>query len=94
MNGDATGTNGTAPPNAGRTKESQQPQTNGVGGVGQQQQGQSITVREGWFGPDGLPDVRVPVATVETGVEYLKGRLKECVEVVPDEEIEDESDDE
>lgn len=42
----------------------------------------AIAVREGWFGPDGLPDVKIPVATVEAGVEFLKERVRDVVEFV------------
>lgn len=44
----------------------------------------AISVREGWFGPDGLPDVKIPVATVEAGVEFLKERVRDVVEIVED----------
>ncbi|KAK5939256.1 hypothetical protein PMZ80_008559 [Knufia obscura] len=44
----------------------------------------AIAVREGWFGPDGLPDVKIPVATVETGVEFLKERVRDVVEIAED----------
>ena len=44
----------------------------------------AIAVREGWFGPDGLPDVKIPVATVESGVEFLKERVRDVVEIVED----------
>lgn len=46
----------------------------------------AIAVREGWFGPDGLPDVRVPMAAVEAGCDFLKGKVKHVVEVVDEEE--------
>lgn len=44
----------------------------------------AIAVREGWFGPDGLPDVKIPVATVEASVEFLKGRVRDVIEIVED----------
>ncbi|KAK5085318.1 hypothetical protein LTR05_004601 [Lithohypha guttulata] len=44
----------------------------------------AIAVREGWFGPDGLPDVKIPVATVEASVEFLKERVRNVIEVVED----------
>ena len=44
----------------------------------------AIAVREGWFGPDGLPDVKIPVVTVEAGVEFLKERVRDVVEIVED----------
>ena len=89
-------TNGTAEKDKSSTEA---PHTNGsgsgsaTGSQGQSQNG-SITVREGWFGADGLPDVRIPEVTVDTGVEYLKERIRECVKVVPDEEVEIDSDEE
>ena len=33
-------------------------------------------------GTDGLPDVRIPLKTVEEGVEFLKARVRDVVEVV------------
>ena len=44
----------------------------------------AIAVREGWFGPDGLPDVKIPVATVEAGVEFLKEKVRDAVEFEDD----------
>lgn len=44
----------------------------------------AIAVRDGWFGADGLPDVRVPAATVEGAVDFLKEKVRECIEVVDD----------
>lgn len=44
----------------------------------------AIAVREGWFGPDGLPDVKIPVATIEKGVEFLKERVRDAVEFEED----------
>lgn len=34
------------------------------------------------YGPDGYPDVRIPLKTVEEGVDFLKARVKDVVEVV------------
>jgi len=34
------------------------------------------------YGPDGWPDVRIPLKTVEEGVEFLKGRVRDVIEVV------------
>ena len=43
----------------------------------------AIAVSKEWNGgPDGLPDVRIPEATVEAGVEFLRGRIMDNVEVV------------
>lgn len=44
----------------------------------------AIAVREGWFGPDGLPDVRIPERTVQVGIEFLRDRIKDSIEVVED----------
>lgn len=59
------------------------PNGTGAKNLGANGNNTSISVREGWFGPDGLPDVRIPVATVEDGVDFLKERIKDVVEVVP-----------
>lgn len=53
-------------------------QATNVNGVG------SIAVREGWFGADGLPDVRIPEKTVEVGVEFLKEKIVDVVQPVDD----------
>ena len=45
-----------------------------------------ITLRPGWLGEDGLPDVRIPSETVEAGVEFLKEKIKDVVEVVDSED--------
>lgn len=44
----------------------------------------AIAIREGWFGPDGLPDVKIPVATVEAAAEFLKEKVRDEVEIVED----------
>jgi hypothetical protein len=44
-------------------------------------QGAIVVSKEWSGGPDGLPDVRIPVQTVEVGVEFLKERIKDVVEV-------------
>lgn len=44
----------------------------------------AIAVRDGWFGSDGLPDVRIPAASLETAVDFLKEKVRRCVEVVED----------
>jgi hypothetical protein len=36
-----------------------------------------------------LPDVRIPLKTVEEGVEFLKARVREVVEVVEPEALEE-----
>jgi len=51
----------------------------------------AIALSKEWSGgPDGLPDVRIPEITVELGVDFLKERIKDCVE--PVEEEDDDSD--
>lgn len=65
----AAAVNGIGTPNA----------MNGVNGNG------AIVLSKEWSGgPDGLPDVRLPEPTVEAGVEFLKGRIKEAVEPLDD----------
>ncbi|KAK5094547.1 hypothetical protein LTR70_004068 [Exophiala xenobiotica] len=44
----------------------------------------AIAVRDGWFGPDGLPDVKIPVAAVEAGADFLRGKVRHLVEIVED----------
>jgi hypothetical protein len=39
-------------------------------------------VPQAGLGQDGLPDVRIPLKTVEEGVEFLKARVRDVVEVV------------
>jgi hypothetical protein len=41
------------------------------------------------LGQDGLPDVRIPLKTVEEGVEFLKARVRDVVEVVEPEALEE-----
>jgi len=66
--------NGAATANGAST-----PLTNGVNGTG------AIALSKEWSGgPDGLPDVRIPEATVEAGVEFLKEKIKNVVEPVED----------
>ena len=49
--------------------------------------GGAITVSKEWSGgPDGLPDVRIPEVTVESGVEFLKEKIKDVVEVVDEDD--------
>lgn len=66
--------------NAHKDKDGTATPTNNMNGNG------AIAVREGWFGPDGLPDVRVPMAAVDAGCEFLKGKVKHVVDVVDEEE--------
>ncbi|ETN41900.1 uncharacterized protein HMPREF1541_03839 [Cyphellophora europaea CBS 101466] len=44
-------------------------------------QGAIVVSKEWSGGPDGLPDIRIPEATVEVGVDFLKDRIKDVVEV-------------
>ncbi len=72
--GGGTQTNGTSTP------------TNTQNGAGMNGGG-AITVSKEWSGgPDGLPDVRIPEVTVESGVEFLKEKIKDVVEVVDDDD--------
>ena len=41
-------------------------------------------------GPDGMPDVRIPQTTVDVGVQFLRERIKDAVEVMPDEDEDEE----
>jgi hypothetical protein len=60
---------------------------NGVAANGGMNGTNAITVSKEWSGgPDGLPDVRIPEVTVEAGVEFLKERIKDVVEVVDEED--------
>jgi hypothetical protein len=55
------------------------PAVNGVNSNG------AIALSKEWSGgPDGLPDVRIPEATVEVGVDFLKDRIKDAVKPVED----------
>lgn len=55
----------------------------GVAGGAAAAGGGAIVVSKEWSGgPDGLPDVRVPIVTVEGAVEFLRERIKDVVEVV------------
>ena len=66
-------TNGTSTPTTS--------QNGGMNGAG------AITVSKEWSGgPDGLPDVRIPEATVEVGVDFLKEKIKDVVEVVDEDD--------
>lgn len=59
----------------------------GAGGGAGGAKPNAIALSKEWNGgPDGLPDVRVPEATVEVGVEFLRQRIKDVVEVVEDED--------
>ena len=46
----------------------------------------TIVLPDGSRETDGWPDVRIPQKTVEDGVEFLKTRIKDLVEVVPSDE--------
>ncbi|ETI21066.1 hypothetical protein G647_07410 [Cladophialophora carrionii CBS 160.54] len=51
----------------------------------------AIALSKEWSGgPDGLPDVRVPLATVELAIEFLQEQIAEVIEPVRDDD--DESD--
>jgi hypothetical protein len=44
--------------------------------------GGAIVVGADWAGPDGKPNVKIPAATVEVGVEFLKEKIRDAVVVV------------
>ena len=55
----------------------------GTNGVNQN----AIALSKEWSGgPDGLPDVRIPEPTVEVGVDFLKERIRDAVEVGEDDD--------
>jgi hypothetical protein len=58
--------------------------TNGAATNGINANGAIVLSKEWSGGPDGLPDVRIPEATVEVGVEFLKEKIKDAVEPVED----------
>lgn len=49
----------------------------------------AATLPQGSYGADGLPDVRIPLKTVEAGVAFLKTRVRDVVEIVEPEELEE-----
>ena len=58
------------------------PSQNGMNGGG------SIALSKEWTsGPDGLPDVHVPHNVIDVGVDFLKDKIKDVVEPVPDDEV-------
>lgn len=65
-------------------------QTNGTGrdtnGAGEKMNGShtngAIVVGADWVGPDGKPNVRIPQQAVEVGVEFLKEKIKDAVDIV------------
>lgn len=70
--------NGASTPSA-----SQSQGQNGMNGAG------AIAVSTEWIGgPDGLPDVRIPESAVEVGVDFLKDKMRDVVELVDDDELE------
>jgi hypothetical protein len=48
----------------------------------------AIVVGADWAGPDGKPNVRIPEHAVEVGVEFLREKIKDAVEIV---EVDDEA---
>jgi hypothetical protein len=46
-------------------------------------------VSQAGLGQDGLPDVRIPLKVVEEGVEFLKARVRDVVEIVEPEALEE-----
>lgn len=81
----------TAATNGGAGGGSQAQTTSAAGGASQANgtntptasgsQGAIVVSKEWNGGPDGLPDVRIPEKTVDAGVEFLKERIKDVVEV-------------
>lgn len=63
-------------------------QTNGIGinGASEKTNGSqtngAIAVGADWAGPDGKPNVRIPERAVEVGVELLREKIKDAVDIV------------
>jgi hypothetical protein len=49
----------------------------------------TVVLPQGSYGADGWPDVRIPLKTVEEGVEFLRARVRDVVEVVEPEDLEE-----
>ena len=49
----------------------------------------TVILPQGSYGADGWPDVRFPLKTVEEGVEFLKARVKDVVEIVEPDDLEE-----
>jgi hypothetical protein len=49
----------------------------------------TVVLPQGSYGADGWPDVRIPLKTVEEGVEFLKARIKDVVEMVEPDDLEE-----
>lgn len=49
----------------------------------------TVILPQGSYGADGWPDVRIPLKTVEDGVDFLKAKVKDVVEVVEPDELEE-----
>jgi hypothetical protein len=49
----------------------------------------TVILPQGSYGTDGWPDVRIPLKTVEEGVEFLKAKVRDVVEVVEPEDVEE-----
>ncbi|EXJ84824.1 hypothetical protein A1O3_05497 [Capronia epimyces CBS 606.96] len=74
-----SGPNGSAAANKVIANGTSTAGANGINGNG------AIALSKEWSGgPDGLPDVRIPEATVEIGVNFLKEKIKDAVEPVDD----------
>lgn len=76
----------------GTTSQDQKASTNGTStptaSQSQGQQNGAIAVSKEWTsGPDGLPDIRIPESAVEVGVEFLKEKMRDVVEIVDDDEL-------
>jgi hypothetical protein len=65
-------------------------QTNGIGkdtnGAGEKTNGSqtngAIAVGADWAGPDGKPNVRIPERAVEVGVDFLREKIKDAVDII------------
>ena len=65
-------------------------QTNGIGkdtnGAGEKTNGSqtngAIAVGADWAGPDGKPSVRIPERAVDVGVEFLREKIKDAVDII------------
>ena len=48
----------------------------------------AIVVGADWAGPDGKPNVRIPEQAVQVGVEFLREKIKDAVEIVEVDQVE------
>ncbi|EXJ55504.1 hypothetical protein A1O7_08432 [Cladophialophora yegresii CBS 114405] len=77
--------NGTTTTNTGPSGTGDASTTAAQSGGGANNGNNAIALSKEWFGgPDGLPDVRVPLATVELAIEFLQEHIAEVIEPVQD----------